>query len=182
MGPIAWLASSRTLAVNWLGTPSAPASLRLLDTAVPGDDLLSSRAVLPLDNPAGQFRDLTISPDGRVLVGTEQYPRGLGVVQGRSAAAGDAVGFSARTGQARLLYQPPTVRDQWTGMTVYSNCLDPLWISNSGQQVLLMCTRPRPEGPRRIVSVPRILLLDHGRVIRLPWLTGIAQAVTAFGG
>jgi dipeptidyl aminopeptidase/acylaminoacyl peptidase len=163
MGPIRWLAGSRTLAVNWLGFSSAtPSSLRLLDTAAPGTDPLSGRAVLPL-NPS-QFSDLSISPDGRMLIGIADHPKSAPVVQ------------------ARLLYQPPAVRDKWTGMTLNSNCLDPLWISNSGQQVLLMCTLPRPEGPQRIASIPHILLLDHGRVIRLPWLTGIGPAITAFGG
>ena len=181
MGPISWLAGSRTLAVNWLGFSSAtPSSLRLLDTAAPGTDLLSGRAVLPL-NPS-QFSDLSISPDGRVLIGVADHPKSAPVVQGRTAVQGSVIGFSPRTGQARLLYQPPTVRDKWTGMTLNSNCLDPLWISNSGQQMLLMCTRPRPEGPQRIAGIPHILLLDHGRIIRLPWLTGIAQAITAFGG
>jgi hypothetical protein len=181
MGPISWLADSRTLAVNWLGfTAATPSSLRLLDTAAPGTDLLSGRAVLPLNT--SQLSDFSVSPDGRVLIGIADHPKSAPVVQGRTAVQGSVIGFSARTGRARLLYHPPTVRDKWTGMTLNSNCLDPLWISNSGQQVLLMCIRPRPEGPQRILSVPHILLLDHRRVIQLPWLTGIAQAITAFGG
>lgn len=180
MGPISWLADSHTLAVNWLGFSSAtPSSLRLLDTAAPGTDLLSSRAVLPLN--ISQFSDFSISPDGRALIGIADHPKSAPVVQGRTVVQGSVIEFSARTGQARLLYQPPAVRDKWTGMTLDSNCLDPLWISNSGQQVLLMCTRPRPEGPQRIASIPHILLLDHGRVIQLPWLAGIGPAITAFG-
>lgn len=107
IGPVSWLAGSRTLAVNWLGfSPAAPpSSLRLLDTAAPGTDLLSGRAVLPLNR--SQFNDLRISPDGRVAIGIADHPGSLPVVQGRTAVLGSVIGFSARTGQARLLYQPP---------------------------------------------------------------------------
>jgi len=178
---IAWLADGRTLAVSWYG-PSAPQSfLRLLDTAAPDSALLSGRPVLPLSNAAGGFSDFIISPNGRLLVGTMQYPKGpFGVAQGRATRLGDVIEFSARTGQPRIAFRPPAVWDKAFAMTEYSHCYDPPWIGNSGQKMLLTCTYPRPKG-QDIASIPHTMLLDHGRVIQLPWLDQLAQGMAAFG-
>jgi hypothetical protein len=178
---LGWLGNDRSLAIGLIGVPGT-ASLRLLDTTAPGSDLLDSRQVLALDNPAGQFNGLTVSPDGRVAVGTEQFPNGLGTIAGRPAEQGDVVAFALRTGQARLLYRPGAVWDQRHNMTLPSNCNDPLWLSASGRRALLMCTRPRPPGKSAEAAViPRFLLLDGTHVTKLPWLIKYAPSMLAFG-
>jgi hypothetical protein len=108
-----WLAEGRALAFGWTGPdmtwPSS--SLRLLDTAAPGSDLIASRVVLPLVNAAGTFGDgCTISPDGKVAVGVASGP-GAG-----QAAIGSVVAFSAAAGSRPSLPgaiapgQPPDQR------------------------------------------------------------------------
>jgi hypothetical protein len=175
MGPMAWLADGRTLAFNWLGYDSpTPASMRLLDTAAPGSDLLAGHAVLPLNR--SEFSDFTISPDGQVLIGIADHPKSPAVVQGHPVMLGSAIEFSAQTGRAHVLYQTAALSPTVTGM-----CNDPLWMSDSGQQVLLACTLPRP-GQSDAVST-QVMLLNDGRVTRqLPWLAAVANQPIAFGG
>jgi hypothetical protein len=175
MGTMAWLADGRTLALNWLGFESpTPASLRLLDTAAAGSDLLAGRVVAPLNR--SEFSDFTISPDGKILIGIADHPKSPAVVQGRPVPLGSAIEFSVRTGRAHVLYQPPALSSTMTGM-----CNDPLWMSDSGQQVLLACTRPLP-GQSGAVAM-QVVLLDRGRVTRqLPWLAAAANGRVAFGG
>lgn len=179
LGPISWLADSRTLALNWLGYDSAvPSSLRLLDTTRSGSDPLTGRDVLALNRE--QFSDFTISQDGRILIGIANHPKSAVEVHGRTAAEGSVVEFSARTGRARILYEPPAVWDKATGQAVSGSCNDPLWMSNSGRQVLLMCIRPMPRG-HAFEAVASAVLLDGGAVLRLPWLNRLAPSILAFG-
>jgi hypothetical protein len=169
--PVTWLANGRTVAFNWLGSAAVPSSVRLLDTAVPGSDLLAGPEVLPLNR--NQFSDLVISPDGLILTGDADHPKSPAVVHGHAVVLGAQIEFSARTGASRLLYQPPTVPDKATGQLLTSDCNDPVWMSNSGHEVLLMCNEPRPYRNHAV-------LLDHGRVIQLPWLARFANDELAF--
>jgi hypothetical protein len=175
IGPMAWLADGRTLAFNWLGFESpTPASLRLLDTTAPGSDLLASRAAAPLNR--SEFSDLTISPDGLILIGIADHPRSPAVVQGRTIPLGSAIEFSVRTGRASVLYQTGA-----PGSAVAGSCNDPLWMSSTGQEVLLACTRPLLPGPADAV-VTRVMVLAHGRLIRqLPWWSDLANEQVALG-
>jgi hypothetical protein len=169
--PVTWLTDGRTVAFNWLGSAAVPSSVRLLDTAAPGSDLLAGPQVLPVNR--SQFSDLVISPDGRILTGDADHPKSPAVVHGHTVVLGSQIEFSAKTGAARLLYQPPTVKDKATGQILTSDCNDPAWMSNSGHEVLLMCNEPRPYGNRAV-------LLDHGRVIQLPWLARFVNDELAF--
>jgi hypothetical protein len=170
-GPIIWLANGRTLALNWIGSTAVQSSVRLLDTAAPGSDLLAGPQVLPLNR--NQFSDLVISPAGQVLTGDADHPKSPFVLRGRTLVLGSEIEFSARTGAARLLYQPPTVTNKATGQVLTSDCNDPVWMNNSGRDVLLMCNEPRPYGNHAA-------LLDHGRVIQLPWLARFVNDELAF--
>jgi hypothetical protein len=169
--PVIWLANGRTVAVNWLGSAAVPSSVRLIDTAAPGSDLLAGPEVLPLNR--NQFSDLVISPDGRILTGDADHPKSPAVVDGKPVVLGSQIVFSARTGAARLLYQPPTVTNKATGQVQTSDCNDPVWMSNSGREELLMCGEPRPYGNHAV-------LLDHGKVIQLRWLARFASDELAF--
>jgi hypothetical protein len=176
MGPMAWLADGGTLAFNWLGFESpTPASLRLLDTAAPGSNLLGSRAVVPLNR--SEFSDFTISPNGQILIGIADHPQSPVVVQGRPVPLGSAIEFSVRTGRARVLYQTGAPGSAGTG-----SCNDPLWMSSTGQEVLLECTRPlSPRQPNAVVT--RVMVLDHGQVIRqLPWSAALVNEQVTLGG
>jgi hypothetical protein len=175
---LGWLGDDRTLAVGLTGDPG-DGSLRL---TAPGSDLLDSRQVLTLDNPAGQFDGLAVSPDGKIAVGTEQYPNGLGTIAGRPAEQGDVVAFALRTGQASLRYRPGGTWDRLYRKTLPSNCDNPLWLSASARRVLLMCTWPRPaDGSPEVPAIPRFLLLDGTHATALPWLVRFAPGMLAFG-
>jgi hypothetical protein len=176
MGPMAWLADGRTLAFNWLGDDSAtPASLRLLDTAAPGSGLLAGRSVAPLNR--GEFSDLTISPNGQILIGIADHPKSPAVVQGRPVPLGSAIEVSVRTGQAHVLYQPGATGSAGTG-----SCNDPLWMSSTGQEVLLECTYPLSQQRPDAVGT-QVMLLDRGRVIRqLPWPAALVNEQVTLGG
>lgn len=178
MATISWLADSRTLAFSWAYSyNSASGSLHLLDTTAPGSNLLGSQSVLPLNNPAGKFKDLAISETGRVLIGTSAYPAGpFGVVHGRPTALGDVISFSARTGAASFLYRPRAP----SGSHATTFCEDPMWISPSGQQALLTCTRGSPGGQQ---SETVLLLGQAGatRLHRLERFTGSFVNLVAFG-
>lgn len=165
MGLMNFLADGRTLAFSWTGSSetSPSSSLRLLDTAAPGDDLTASRAVLPLVTAAGTFGGYTISPNGKVVVGTVTSP------------AGPVVAFSAATRRSSVLYRPVPGH----GQTAFCND-SPLWISNSGREVLIDCYRlPAADRAKAVVHV---LLLDGGRVTDLPWLAATGGETTAFPG
>jgi hypothetical protein len=165
MGLMNFLADGRTLAFSWTGSSetSRSSSLRLLDTAAPGDDLMASRAVLPLVNAAGTFDGYTISPNGKVVVGTVTSP------------AQSVVAFSAATRRPSVLYQPHAGKGQT------ASCNDsPMWISNSGREVLIDCYQQRAaDGAKAVVHV---VLLDGGHVTGLPWLAATGGETTAFPG
>jgi hypothetical protein len=173
---VSWLADNRTLAFSWAYSfGSARGSVRLLDTAAAGTNLLAGQSVLQLNNPAGKFQDLVISADGRVLIGTAAYPGGpFGVVQGRSTALGDVIRFSARTGMASFLYRPRAPQAPATA----TFCHDPTWVSASGQQALLSCSSNPPGGRPSV----RVLLLGQPGATRLRQLDAMARNdLTAFG-
>jgi hypothetical protein len=173
MGPMSWLADGRTLALNWLGFGSpTPASLRLLDTAASGTDLLAGRAVAALNR--NEFSDFTISPDGQILIGIADHPKNPAVVQGHQVPLGSAIEFTVQTGQARVLYQ--------TNAAGNGSCNDPLWMSSTGQEVLLECSRlVSQRQPDSVVT--QVMLLDHGQVIgKLPWPSALTEERVALGG
>jgi hypothetical protein len=165
MGLMSFLADGRTLAFSWTGPSetSPSSSLRLLDTAAPGDDLMASRAVLPLVNAAGTFGGYTISPNGKVVVGTVTSP------------AGPVVAFSAATRRPSVLYRPAPGQ----GQTAFCND-SPLWISNSGREVLIDCYQQQTAAGAK--AVVRVLLLGQGHVTDLPWLAATGGETTAFPG
>jgi hypothetical protein len=176
MNSVSWLADGQTLAFSWgPAVNSLKGSFRLLDTAAPGTDLLAGRSVLPLSNAAGKFADFTISGNGRVLIGTVQYPDGpFGVVNGQRTTLGDVIKFSARTGRASYLYRAP--QEQAPNEATF--CQDPLWVSPSGRRALVTCARNSPAGH---LSVSALLLGPHGAT-RLPRLEPRAsQEEIAFG-
>lgn len=166
MGPMNFLADGRTLAFSWTGpSGTSPSSaLRLLDTAAPGGDLMAGRAVLRFANRPGMAEGYTLSPNGRFAVG---------VASGRpyQAVAYSMVVSSAGTRKGAVLYRPKE-----TGADSVNSCnTPPLWISNTGSQVLIECyATASPE--------VRIVLINHGHVTALPWLDATANEVTAFPG
>jgi hypothetical protein len=164
MGLMNFLADGQTLAFSWTGPSqtSPSSSLRLLDTAAPGDDLMASRPVLPFANAAGTFDGYTISPNGKVVVGTVTSP------------GGSVVAFSAATRRPSVLYRPHAGKGQ------LAFCSDePLWISNSGRTVLTDCYQRAADGASAVV---RVVLLDGGHVTDLPWLAATGGETTAFPG
>jgi len=172
MGPMTWLADG-TLAINWLGFGSpTPASLRLLDTAAPGTDLLAGRTVAALNR--NEFSDFTISPDGQILIGIADHPKNPAVLQGHPVPLGSAIEFTVRTGQAQVLYQ--------TDAAGTGSCNDPLWMSSTGQEVLLECSRlVSQRQPGSVVT--EVMLLEHGQVIKkLPWPSALTEERVALGG
>jgi hypothetical protein len=189
MGMMNWLADGKTLAFTWTGAAetSPSSSLRLLDTAAPGNDLLASRLVLRTFNQAGDFSD-TISPNGHVVIGVERClpgcgPGSPGIVQGHRAALGSVIEFSAATGNARVLHQEPRLPGT-SSRRQDSACSDPLWISGSGRTLLLYCFQRRPATTRhRAATITYVIVLDNGRVTRqLPWLAATVNDVTVFPG
>jgi hypothetical protein len=176
MGLMTFLADGRTLAFAWTGPSetSSSSSLRLLDTAAPGDDLMAGRAVLPLVNAAGAFDGYTLSANGKVVVGITVGGR-TGVVDGAQVPSGSVVAFSAVTRTPSVLYRPHAAK----GEMAYCND-SPLWISNSGRKVLIDCYQLRvADGAKAAV---RVLLLNGGHVTDLPWLAATGGETTAFPG
>jgi hypothetical protein len=181
MNSVSWLADGQTLAFSWGPAVNSPkGSFRLLDTAAPGTDLLAGRSVLPLSNAAGKFGEFVISGDGRVLIGTVQYPDGpFGVVNGQRTTLGDVIEFSARTGRASFLYRPAPQE----APHAVTFCQDPLWVSSSGRQALLTCTSSSPAAGSPVGrSSESVLLLGPHGATRLPRLEPRAgQEEIAFG-
>jgi hypothetical protein len=173
MGPMYWLADGRTLAFNWTGsvdTPSA-SSLRLLDTAAPGSDLMAGRAVLPSVYEARAFSSYTaLSPNGQVVVGVAS---GLA----SSHPPEDSVlAFSTATGEETVLYRASPNGDHGTGCYA-----PPVWISNAGSEVLVTCFQAHEiKATPPLQYVVNIVLINHGHATLLPWLNATAEGVTAF--
>jgi hypothetical protein len=189
MGVMNWLADGKTLAFTWTGATeiSPSSSLRLLDTAASGNNLLASRPVLRTFNQAGDF-SYTISPRGHVVIGVERClpgcgPGSPGIVQGRRAVLGSVVEFSAATGNARVLYEEPPFPGS-SSRRQDSACNEPLWVSDSGRTLLLYCFQHRPATTtRKAVTLTHVIVLANGRVTRqLPWLARTVNQVTVFPG
>jgi hypothetical protein len=173
LGSMNWLADGRTLAFNWTGSPGtapAAASLRLLDTAAPGSDLMAGRAVLPSVYQARAFSYFTtLSPDGQVVVG---------VASGSAAsrAPEDSVlAFSTATGEE-------TVLDRASINGVHGHgCGMPVWISNAGSKVLVTCFQAEEvKATPPLHYVVNVVLINHGHATLLPWLNATAEGITAF--
>jgi hypothetical protein len=168
MGDMAWLADGRTLAFEWITNELTPGavSLRVLDTTAPGSDLMASRVVLPSAYVDRLFVQGTLSPDGQVVVGSAS-----GSAASR-APAGSMIAFSTATSQVTVLYRVSHPDNGCGG-------LPPLWISNTGSELLVICYRFNPPTAN---LPPNVVLIDHGHATVLPWLSGIAVRtwVTAF--
>jgi hypothetical protein len=186
MGSMQWLADGKTLAFNWTGGAqvSRSATLRLLDTAVPGHDLMASTAVLRLVNRAGSFDGYTISPNGKTLIGVVAclpgcLPGSPGTVNGHRDALGSVIRFSAASGTPAVAYQEPPLPGVRAPSTT---CNDPWWISYSGRRLLIECFQHRPASRGQMaMTVVHVLLLDNGKATELPWQAVPLQAV-AFPG
>jgi hypothetical protein len=162
-----WLADGRTLAFNWnaffLSTAqgesinSSAWSLRLLDTEAPGSDLVAGKTVLSSAYETRLFFSGNLimpSPDGRVVVGTTS-----GTAASR-APAHSVLAFSTATGQVTVLYR--VSHNNYP----YNGCYDlPLWISNTGSEMLIRCLLSETRGVN-----PRLVLINHGHATVLPVL------------
>jgi hypothetical protein len=185
MTSMSWLADNKTLAFSWVGpAQTSPSSaLRLLDTAAPGGDLMAGHVVMPLRNEAGTFGQLTLSPGGKAMVGTEIGGPGggpggpSGTVAGHRVIAGSVVGFAAATRRPALLYQPPAPAGQQSGCND-----DPIWVSDSGRLVLLDCYQHRAGAGLASPGTVTVVLIDGGHITKLPWLAATGHEVTAFPG
>jgi hypothetical protein len=173
MGPMTWLADGRTLAFNWTASAdtSPAASLRLLDTAAPGSNLLRGQAVLPSLYEARAFEeDTALSPNGQVVVGSAS-----GSAASR-APEDSVISFSAATGKETVLY-----RASINGPHGHGCYSPPLWISHAGSAVLVTCFQAH-----EVKTVPHlhyavtVVLINHGHATLLPWLNATAEQVTAF--
>ncbi|HCU92637.1 MAG TPA: hypothetical protein DHU96_07780 [Actinobacteria bacterium] len=162
---ISWLADGHTVALDWQAYrgPGPASGLWLLDTAAPGSNLLAGRPVLARHNPAGTFGTLVISPDGSTVTGIEQH--GTGTVHGQRLPQGSVVAFSARTGlPTGVLFTSAHL-----GGGTYAG-IQPLWISHTGQRMLLSSIFwvPRKPGPhhKRVHAYMRVLLVSAGHAPR----------------
>jgi hypothetical protein len=170
MGPMNWLANGRTLAFNWVDS-SEPGllSMRLVDTAARGSNLMAGRVVLPSVYKNRPFESYSaLSPIGQVVVGEADGSAASHVPQGSLLA------YSTATGQPTVLYPvSPPGRDRTTG------CDTPMWISNAGSEVLTSCIQEVKATPP-IRYVVNTVLINHGRAALLPWLDAATDEVTAF--
>jgi hypothetical protein len=81
---------------------------------------------------------------------------------------------AGRTGRASFLYRPSPPH----AINTATACLDPMWVSPSGQQALLTCTRSSPAGPMSV----SVLLLGSAGAIQQRQLEAVARNdLTAFG-
>jgi hypothetical protein len=189
MGTMAWLADGKTLAFNWTGPAAVSPStgLRLLDTSAPGNDLLSGAFMLRAYNRAGFFDDYTVSPDGKRLLGVVAClpgcgPASLGTVQGHPDLLGTLIQFAAATRAPAVRHAEPELPGV-AATSGNSGCIDPMWLSASGQTVLLPCFQHRP-GTRghKGVTLTHVLLLDGGQATDLTWLDRFVNGQAAFPG
>jgi hypothetical protein len=128
----------------------------------------------PFVTAAGEFDSYTISPNGRVVVGTTFRP---GEVDGARVPVGSVVGFSGAAHTPTVLYRP--LLGAARGRMAYRNDL-PLWIGNSGREVLIDCYQQRVANGAK--AVVRVVLLHDGQVSYLPWLAATGNETTAFPG
>jgi hypothetical protein len=173
VGPMAWLADNQTVAFNWSSSSAltpTEASLRLVDTAAPGSDLMAAKAVLPSVYQAHAFAPYTmLSPNGQEVVGAASGNR---VSQ---APMSSLVSFSTLTGKPTVLFRASPIGHR-------TDCYGlPLWMSSTGGDVLAVCSLKPKRMPRTGPPFPLdILLIDHGRATWLPWLAAVAGGDTAF--
>jgi hypothetical protein len=189
MGTMAWVGGGRTLAINWTGRAAVSPStgLRLLDTSPPGNNALTGAPILRGHNSAGFFDDYTISSDGKMLLGVVACLPGcgqgsLGTVQGHPDLLGSLIGFAATAMAPTVRYAEPELPGV-ASRSGNSGCIDPMWLSASGQKILLPCFQHRPATRRhKAVTITHVLLLDHGKATALPWLNGFVNDEAAFPG
>jgi hypothetical protein len=165
MGTLSWLADGRTLAFGWQGNGQENYSLRLLDTTVPGSDLLSGRTVMPGVTAAGELSEW-MAPGGTTVVAVTDFPKQIGTLGGHTLTFGSVLQISASTGRARLLYYAPPTS---------SGCGQPLWINSSGSRLLGTCLSGGGQGKAYVG------LISQGHVTRLPWLNWVLSDRVAFG-
>ncbi len=130
--PLSW-AGDHTLAVYWASAAagSRQDGVRLLDTSLPGSDLLSSRLIIPVPEVTSfgkidNLTDVLLTPDGSKVFAT--------AVSGLPDNPGaEVVEFSARTGRALAVVSP---RAGESGMG--TSCLA-LWTDPSGDQLTAEC-------------------------------------------
>jgi hypothetical protein len=139
-------AGDRLLAFGW-SDASRPArvarqrsGLRLLDTAAPGSDLMSSRLIVSQAARFGSYRGLgdpLITPDGSKVFATMVSGEPLNPMA-------EVVEFSARTGQALRAVIPPS------GESGMGHWCGALWTDPSGQHLLAACGDFLPGGQGRV--------------------------------
>ena len=189
-----WLANGTTLAITWESGAwvSPSSSLRLLNTAARGDDLLASTPVVRLVNTAGSFGDYTISPDGKAVFGIVGCVNGGcpwtvpgklgGGVGGHRSVLGSLIQFGPAGGSPRARYIEPEVPGVG-GQNLSGTCTDPLWIGNAGRTVLLPCYQHYPAtATRKAATVIHVVLLTGNRITQLPWLTAPGYGLVTFPG
>ena len=136
----------------------------------------------PARYSTGSMGPMNFLADGRTLAfswtgASETSPSNgrfaVGVASGRpyQAVVYSMVVSSAGTRNGAVLYRPSEI-----GADSVNSCnTPPLWVSNTGSQVLIECyATASPD--------VRIVLINHGHVTELPWLDGTANEVTAFPG
>lgn len=162
---LSWLADGRRVAfVRVLPGRNLRTVVHLLDTGVPGADLLAGASLAPPQLPA--FVQ-AISPDASTVIATTPgSPR----VAGPGLPGWSVVSSPARTGRpVRVLFAAGR-HEHGT----YWNC-QLLWVSHTGQRVLIRCGY-HPAGGG---SQHRVFLAGPGRALRrLPWLEPPADAFT----
>jgi hypothetical protein len=133
--PLSW-AGDQTLALYWASvTPgSRQDGVRLLDTSLPGSDLLSSRLIIPVPEVTSfgkidNLTDVLLTPDGSKVFATAVS----GLPDNPEA---EVVEFSARTGQPLAVVSPQAGE---SGMG--TSCLA-LWTDPSGDQLTAECGQP----------------------------------------
>ena len=134
-GPPSWADGSRVIAFTWLrstqsGLMSAPRGIRLLDTAVPGDNLVAGTVIVPRGVvAAGSVVSALITPDGRdVIVVTW---RDLTPQASTHTVIVQFAELQAATGRlVRLLY----TRTERYGMAPFITLQDSLGVLSLGSQ------------------------------------------------
>lgn len=131
---VSW-AGDRMLAFDWQdGTDQARSGVRLLDTASPGTNPLTSRLLIPASFRAGRLSapgSPLITQDGSTLFAT------MG-----SGAETAIVRFSARTGRLQAVLTSPARSAAYCGV---------LWADPHGRRLLTQCgtAQDRIDGGRR---------------------------------
>jgi hypothetical protein len=150
--PLSWALDERTLAFVSAGT-----QVRLLDTAVAGNSLGSSRLVVsaPPGDLAPYWQQVMITGDGQTIIAViQEDAKGVTVRQ-------ELVTFSARTGRLlRVLNQIPVYGNY--------NYEQVLWASPTGQVLIVSGTQPGTT-----VGYPNLgataSVLHDGRFTPIPW-------------